>query len=408
MRRLGAALCVLCLAPAARAQEIYDLLIQGGHVIDPKHQRNERLDIAVTAGTIRKVASHIPAAHARRVIPAQGYYVTPGLIDLHAHFDAYGDPHSLNPDHNALRSGVTTAVDAGSSGHKTFEAFKARVIDHAQTRVLAFLNIVGGGMSGIDNENDPATMDVEATARMVRKYPQLLVGVKTAHFQPATWEAVDRAVKAAELSGTVAMIDFHPKPGRGYRELILEHMRPGDLHTHVFGRLTPQLDEGKKVREYMWQARKRGVLFDVGHGAGSFWFRIAAPAIQQGFLPDTISTDLHKRSVLLQRATLTNVMSKFLALGMTLEQVIERTTVNAARAIRRPELGALSEGGTADIALLELRSGQFAFVDSGRARLTAKQELRCVLTIRNGLVVWDSEGLAANDWRDAGPYTNFK
>ncbi|MBN8732791.1 MAG: amidohydrolase/deacetylase family metallohydrolase [Acidobacteria bacterium] len=402
MRRMAALLCTLWLTPAGAPQEIYDLLIQGGHVIDPKNQRNERLDVAVTAGTIRKVARDIPAAHARRVIPARGYYVTPGLIDLHAHLDAAGDASSVNADHNSLRHGVTTAVDAGSSGHDTFEAFKTHVIDHAQTRVLAFLNIAGGGMPGSGKRSGPTAMDAEAAARMARTHPRIIVGIRTGQAQPAIPKSLDLALRAATLSGTVVMVAGVDQ------DRILERLRPGDLYTHTFGRFTPLLDEQKKVRVSIIQARQRGILFDAGHGDAGFWFRMAAPAIRQGFLPDTISTGLNKSSALLQRATMTNVLSKFLALGMTLEQVIERATVNPATAIRRPDLGTLSEGSEADIALLELRNGEFAFLDSGRARLTAKQELRCVLTVRKGEVVWDSEGLAAGDWRDAGPYTNFR
>jgi dihydroorotase len=204
------------------------------------------------------------------------------------------------------------------------------------------------------------------------------------------------------------MVDFHPKPGRGYRELILQHMRPGDIHTHFYGRLTPQLDEQKKVGPYMWEARKRGILFDVGHGSGSLWFRIAVPAIKQGFMPDTISTDIHKDSIMLPRATLTNVMSKFYAMGLTLEQVIERTTINPAKAIRRPDLGSIEEGGIADLAVLELEKGQFAYLDSGHGKLTSDRSIRCILTVRNGEVVWDTNGLSLSDWKAAGPYSNFK
>jgi dihydroorotase len=401
-------LILALIAAPACAQPIYDLLLKNGHVIDPKNNLNGRFDIAVIGSKIVRVAKDLPASHAKSVVDVGQYYVTPGLIDIHTHFDAQGAWLNLNPDHNALRYGVTTAVDAASSGWKNFENFKTKVIDHARTRVLAFLNIVGAGMYGAKVENDVNEMDVEAAARMVRKYPGIIVGIKTAHFQPATWDAVDRAVKAAELSHTVVMVDFHPKPGRGYKELILKHMRPGDIHTHFYGRLTPQLDENKKVQPYMWEARKRGILFDVGHGSGSFWFRIAVPAIQQGFLPDTISTDIHKSSIMLPHATLTNVMSKFLNIGMTLEQVIERTTVNPARAIHRPELGTLSEGSIADIAVLKLERGRFAFLDSGHGKLTADKRLRCVLTVRAGGVVWDTEGLNSTEWSQAGPYSNFK
>jgi len=251
-------------------------------------------------------------------------------------------------------------------------------------------------------------MDAEAAARMVRKYPKIIVGIKTAHFQPPTWDAVDRAIKAAELSKTIVMVDFSPKPGREYPDLILKHLRPGDIHTHVYGRSTPQLDEQKKLQPYMLEARKRGVLFDVGHGAGSFWFRIAAPAIEQGFLPDTISTDIHKQSIMLPRANMTTAMSKLLNIGMTIEQIIERTTVNPARVIHRPELGTLSEGAIADIAVLELPKGKFGFLDSGHGKLIGDKKLRCVLTVRNGEVVWDTEGLSLTDWTKAGPYSNFK
>lgn len=408
MKRVAILLVAGLAALPAVGQEIYDLLLKGGHVIDPKNNRNERLDIAITAGKVRKIAKSIPASHARLVANVGDYYVTPGLIDLHAHFDAQGAPLSLNPDHNTLRYGVTTAVDAGSSGWKNFEQFKTKVIDRADTRILAFVNIVGAGMFGKEVEDNVAEMDSAAAAKIVQKYPQTIVGIKTAHFQPPTWEAVDRAVKAAELSKTIVMVDFHPKPGRGYKELLASHMRPGDIHTHFYGRLTPQLDEQKKVQDYMWAAREKGILFDVGHGSGSLWFRIAVPAIKQGFLPDTISTDIHKNSIMLPRATMTNVMSKFLAMGLTLEQVIERSTINPAKAIRRPDLGSIEDGGIADIAVLELRKGRFALLDSGHGKLIADKELRCVLTVRNGEVVWDTEGLSLTDWKEAGPYSNFK
>ncbi|MGH9659808.1 MAG: amidohydrolase/deacetylase family metallohydrolase, partial [Bryobacteraceae bacterium] len=371
-------------------------------------QRNGRTDVALIGGRIVRIAPDLPAAYAKIVVDASRYYVTPGLIDIHTHFDSQGASLNLNPDHNALRSGVTTAVDAGSSGWKNFEHFKQRVIDRATTRVLALLNIVGAGMYGSQVEDNVAEMDAEAAASMVRKYPAVIVGIKTAHYQPADWEAVERAKKASALSNSVLMVDFHPKPGRGYRDLILNHMRPGDIHTHFYGRLTPQLDGNKKVETYMWEARKKGILFDVGHGSGSFWFRIAVPAIQQGFLPDTISTDIHKNSVMLPRATMIQTMSKFLNIGMTLEQVIERSTVNPASAIRRPDLGRLREGGVADIALIELERGRFAYLDSGHGKLIGDRRLRCVMTIRNGRIVWDSEGLAAPEHQHTGPYSNFK
>jgi len=399
---------ILLLAAFSAHAQVYDILLKNGHVIDPANHRNQRLDVAIIGHTIARVGKDLPPSKARTVIDVSEYYVTPGLIDIHTHFDAEGAWLNLNPDHNALPNGVTTAVDAGSSGADTFENFRRLVIARSHTRVLAFLNIVAGGMHGPEIENDPRQMNVDKAVETVNKHRDLIVGIKTAHYQPPDWIAVDNAVKAATLTNTVVMVDFGQKPGRTYEDLILKHMRPGDIHTHFYGRVTPQLDARKKVEPYMWEARKRGVLFDVGHGSGSFWFRIAVPMIQQGFLPDTISTDIHKSSIMLPHATMINVMSKLLNIGMTLEQVIERSTVNPAKAIHRTDLGTLSEGADADVAVIALENGNFAFLDSGHGKLTAGQRLRAALTIRNGRIVWDEDGLASTDVSRAGPYSNYK
>jgi dihydroorotase len=395
-------------APALAQTPIYDLLLKNGRVLDFRNKRNGRFDIALVKEKIVRVAPDLPVAHAKLVLDLGDYYVTPGLIDIHTHFDAGGADLNLQPDHHALPNGVTTAVDAGGSGYRNFEAFKSRTIDHSKTRILAWLNIVGAGMYGPAVENDVGQMDAVACAAMVKKYPDLIVGVKTAHFQPPTWDAVDRAVEAGRLSSKPVMADFAQKPQRPYSDLLLKHLRPGDIHTHFYGGANPLLDENKKIASYALAARRRGVLFDVGHGAGSFLFRNAVPAIQQGFLPDTISTDIHKRSIMLPRANMTTTMSKLLNLGLSLDQVVERSTVNAASAIHRPELGHLSEGAIADIAVLEVQNGKFGFVDSGLNKLVGDRRIRCVLTIRAGKVVWDADGLSLADWQNAGPYTNYK
>lgn len=380
------------LAAAAPAQDIYDVVLKGGHVIDPKNKRNGQMDIGIAGARISKIAPRIPAAQGRRVVDAGGYYVTPGLIDIHVHFDAVGAPLGLNPDHNALRHGVTTAVDAGSAGWKNFETFRTQVIDESKTRVLAFLNVAGDGVNGVD---------AEAAARIALKHPGTVVGISASRFEPA-------AFKAAELSKLPVLADLHTPPGEEYRAWMQRHLRPGDIQTHLYAGMTPPANGAGRAPSYVQEARKRGILFDVGHGSGSFLFRIAAPAIRQGFLPDTISSCLDKQSAMLPVATMTNVMSKLLALGMTLDQVIERATSIPARAIRRTDIGSLEEGGAADIAVLDLRKGQFAFLDSGHRKLMSDRAIRCVLTIRGGDVVWDTEGLSLADWKQAGPYSNFK
>lgn len=411
-RTVTAALPVLAvfLTPLA-GQEIYDLLLKNGHVIDPQNQRNGRFDVAIIGNKIARVAPDLPGTHARNAVDVSQFYVTPGLIDIHAHFDAHGAWLSLTPDPVTLANGVTTAVDAGSCGWKNFEVFKEKVIDHSKTRLLAFLNIVAAGIDSPVAETRGDELDPEAAARMVRKYPGVLVGIASVHHEVSGAEALDRPVKAAEASKSVLMAGVHPQAGSDYRELLLKTLRPGDIYTHCFGHLL--LDADKKVPPSVWEARRRGILFDVGHGAGGFWFRVAVPAVQQAFLPDTISTDGDKESTLLPRADMMTTMSKLLNMGLTLEQVIERATVNAARAIRRPELGTLSPGAIADIAVLDLRQGRFGFLDSGRGKLIGNKKLFCVLTVRNGQVVWDTEGLSQPYWKTAsGPYelyySNFK
>jgi dihydroorotase len=332
-------------------------------VIDPANHRDGRFDIAVTGGKIAHVGQDLPASHARIVVDAGQYYVTPGLVDINTHFDWIDSELGLKPEAETFESGVTTAVDAGGSNSKSFEEFKRRVIDRSRTRLLAFLNI--------ENEKDAA-----AVAALAQKYPQVIVGIHARG-------AVNTAVK-------LVMSDSDPS-----------NLRAGDIQTQVYSRLTPKLDA-------LLAARKRGVLFDVGHGSSGFWFRIAVPMVQQGFLPDSISSGMDRNSATLPRATMTDVMSKMLNIGMTLQQVIERSTVNPARAIHRPDLGTLGEGTVADIAVIEQQTGKFGYLDSGHGKLIGDRKLVCVLTVRNGQVVWDTEGLSLQDAVRAGPYTNFK
>jgi len=395
-------------AGLAFAQE-YDLLLKGGHIIDPKNKISGRRDIAIKDGRIAAVETEIPAAKAAKTVNVSGLYVTPGLVDLHVHVYAgagtqYTGPSSVRPDDHSFRSGVTTVVDAGSSGWRNFEDFKKLIIDNARTRVLALLNIVGAGMAGVPEQN-LQDMDPAKAAEMAAKYKSIIVGFKTAHYAGPEWTPVENAVKAGEITQMPIMVDFGQfRPERPFEELVTKKLRPGDIYTHTFLSSVPMLDSAGRLRPFLLEARKRGVIFDVGHGGGSFLFRQAAPAIKQGFLPDSISTDLHIGSMNGAMTTMLSTLSKFLNLGMTLDDVILRATWNPARQIKREELGNLSVGAPGDVAVLRLAKGAFGFFDVNGARMQGTQKLEGELTISNGKVVWDLNGMTRSDWKTLGNY----
>jgi dihydroorotase len=405
-------LLVLLPSGAAAAEPSYDLLIKGGHVIDARNGVDGELDLAIAGGKVAAVAADIPAARAKIVVPARGLIVAPGLVDIHAHVFFGVDPeggysngyNALPPDGFTFRSGVTTVVDAGGSGWRSFPRFKRQVIDVARTRVLALLNIVGGGMVEGPAEQNVADMDARLTALQVHEFPQHIVGIKTAHFRGPEWTPVDRAVEAGRMANVPVMVDFGEfVPERPFRELVTRHLRPGDIYTHFFLPAVPLLDDRGRVQRYVQDARKRGVIFDVGHGGGSFVFRQAVPAMKQGFWPDSISTDLHAVSMNGGMKDLANLMSKFLAMGMPLKEVIARATDRPAREIRRLELGHLGVGAPADVAVLAVRKGSFGFVDVEGGRLPGGEKLECALTVRNGEVVWDLDGISRPEWQKQPP-----
>jgi dihydroorotase len=391
---------------ATATEAPYDLLLRGGHVIDPKSGTSAVRDVAIAGGRIAAVAARIDPALAFKVVDAAGLYVTPGLIDLHVHVytgtgekGSYAGDNSVYPDGFTLRSGVTTVVDAGCAGHRNFDDFKDRVIDRSRTRVLALLNIVGHGMRGGKWEQDLADMEAKPTAEMALRHKGLVVGIKTAHYEGPDWTPVERAVEAGALAGVPVMVDFGAnQPERPLAELVTKKLRPGDIYTHCYSGLRGELTEAGRVDPGMWEGRKRGVLFDVGHGGGSFSWGVAVPAIKEAFLPDTISTDLHIGSMNTGMKDQLNVMSKFLALGLSLDEVVARATWNAARSVHHEELGHLSEGAPADVTVLSLQTGRFGFVDSFGGRLRAERKLVCEMTLRDGKVVYDLNGLARPDW----------
>lgn len=394
------------------AQEKYDLLIKNAMVLDAKNTVHEIRDVAVRDHKIAAVEKNIPASAAAKTIDAKGLYLTPGFVDIHTHVyagtglrAAYDGDNSVYPDGFTFRSCVTTVADAGSSGYKNFPDFKERIIDRARTRVFAFLNIVGSGMGPTPTEQNTADMDSAAAAATAKQFSGLIVGIKTAHFESPEWTAVDRALEAGVAAQIPVMVDFGVfRPERPYEKLVTEKLRPGDISTHMYIDFVPMLDADGKVRPYLFEAKKRGVIFDVGHGGGSFVFRQAFPAVHQGFVPDSISTDLHVGSMNAGMKDMTNVMSKFLNLDMPLEEIVRRTTMNPAREIHHEELGQIAVGADADIALLSLEKGKFGFVDSLGWRLEGHVKLVCQMTVRNGLVVWDLNGLARDDWHKSSGF----
>ena len=378
--------------------------------MDAKNQLSAVRDVGIQNGRIAEVASHIDPAKAAKVVDVSGLYVTPGLVDIHVHVyastgvkGAYSGDNSVYPDGFTFRSGVTTVADAGSSGWRNFPDFKEHIIDRSQTRVFALLNIVGHGMGGGKIEQNLDDMDAKATAEQAERYKSIVVGVKTAHYTGPDWTPVERAVEAGTAANIPVMVDFGDfRPERPYQELVTKKLRPGDISTHMYLDAVPMLDDSGKVQSYLFEARKRGVIFDVGHGAGSFLFRQAVPAVQQGFVPDSISTDLHISSMNAGMKNMLNVMSKFLNIGMPLDDVIARSTWNPAREIKHEEVGNLSVGAPADIAVLRLEHGSFGFVDVYGGRMRGSQKLVCELTIREGKVVYDLNGITREDWDKLG------
>ncbi len=393
----------LIIFAAAYAQP-FDLLLKGGHLIDPKNQIDSKMDIAVADGKIAKVAKSIADVQAKKVVDASGLIVTPGLIDIHTHVfvgtkaSTFADGvFSLSPDDFTFRSGVTTVVDAGTSGWRNFGVFKDQVIDKSQTRILSFLNIAGSGMSGNPTQQDVNDMNPDSASMMTKKYPDIIVGIKIGHYEGSEWTPFERALEAANKSNIPLLVECH-LPQLPLEEQ-LKRMRPGDILTHSFEQVSermPVVDEQGNVRPFVLTAQSKGIRFDVGHGGAGFWFSQAVPAFKQGLLPNSFGTDLHRFSMNSGMKDMLNVMSKFLNIGMKLQDIIYRATWNAAITIKRQDLGNLTEGAVADITILRMRKGEFGFTDSGGKKIKGNQKLEAEVTIRAGKIVWDLNGIAAN------------
>jgi dihydroorotase len=401
---------LLMLAASAHAREQYDLLLKGGHLIDPRNKISEIRDLAIRDRKVAAVAPNIDPATAYKTVDVKGLYITPGLVDIHVHIfastgerNSYAGERSVYPDDMTLRCGVTTVADAGSSGWRNFPVFRETIIARSRTRIFAFLNIVGHGMRGQVFERELADMEPGPTSEMALKHKGVIVGIKTAHFMGPDFAAVDRAVAAGNLAKIPVMVDFgRVSSQKALAELVTKKLRPGDIYTHVYSGLRGELDPAGHANQALFEGRRRGVIFDVGHGSGSFTWRVAVPIVQEGFLPDSISTDMHSGSFTSSMKDMLNVMSKFLALGLPLDEVILRSTWNPAREISQEQLGHLSVGAIADVAVLRLEKGDFGFLDMFGARLPGTQKLTCEMTLRDGRIAYELNGLARPRW-DALP-----
>jgi dihydroorotase len=365
------------------------------------------MDVAGSGGRIAAVRPAIDPASAKQVVDVAGLYVTPGLIDIHVHLfattgmkGAWAGDNSVLPDGFSFRTGVTTMVDAGSSGWHNFEDFRRTVIDRASTRVLALLNIAGFGMLTDAPEQNVHDMDAKATADMATRHKDVVVGIKSAHYQGPEWVSVDRAIEAGSAANVPVMVDFgYFREERPYHQLVSTRLRPGDITTHMFRGPVPYIGADGKVLDYLHRARARGVVFDVGHGGGSFVFRTMVPAVAQGFFPDTISTDLHTGSMNAGMQDMLTTMSKFLVAGMPLARVIAASTDKPAKVIKRPELGHLSVGAEADVAVLRVMDGRFGYADGAKGTLAGDRRLLCEITLRAGRVAWDWNARTGTDYR---------
>ncbi len=384
-------------APAGRAQagKPYDLLIQGGEVVDPSQDLEAVRDVAIAGGKIARVETNIPAAQARQIINAAGKIVTPGLIDLHAHVFPYVGPYGIEADPYCVRRGVTSVIDAGTSGAFTFPAFRRYNIERAATRIRALLHVVAIGMVAGSTPNMGELEDLrycvpKLAVETARENRSVIVGFKIRFSRQYTgandYEGMKRAREAADEARLPIMIHI----GGSYSPLpkLLALLKKGDVVTHSFNSHPHGiLDASGKLLPEVVEARRGGVLFDVGHGAGSFSFDVMEKCLEQGFRPDTISSDLYSANIHGPVYDLVTTLSKFLLLGMSLRDVIGRATANAARVFDfGAEIGTLRPGAEADVAVLDLREGAFTFTDSGGKTRTGRRKLAPVVTVRAGKV----------------------
>ena len=370
---------------------MYDLIVKGGRLVDPLLGVDGKRDIGICGERIAAVEEKIDADQAAAVIDAQEKLVTPGLIDLHVHV-WWGVAHlGIEPDPNCVRHGATTVYDAGSSGADTFPGFKKYVIDVSATRIKAFLHVSSQGQlaNDIGELTDLRYADVKRAVRMCEENREDIVGVKIRMSKGIVGEngreGLKRAREVCEATGLPLML--HPNASPLSIEEMLAEMRAGDIMTHCFHASdTGLLDGSSRVRPAVRRAVEEGILFDVGHGAGSFAFEVAEAALAQEFKPGTISSDLHHYNLHGPVYDLATTVSKFLLLGWSLEEAIEKVTAAPARTMgMEEEIGTLKPGAWADVAIFDLQTGSFEYVDARGEMRVGEQRLVPVETLRAGV-----------------------
>jgi len=381
-------------AGQARPPKRYDLLLKDGRVIDPSQEISGPRDVAILGHTIARVAANIPESDAGHVLDVSGSIVTPGLIDVHVHVYDGVAPLGIPPDPNCVAKGVTTVIDAGSAGAHTFPGFRKYVIDVCHTRVRALLNISVVGQSTMSTDNphgellDLRYANPSLAVRTIERNRDVILGVKVRLSRDIAGDNDLKALHLAREAADAVKLPLMAHIGGTHTPLedLLNVLRAGDVITHCFhGRDGGILDEKGRVRPAVLAAVDRGVHLDVGHGAGSFMFDVAEKAIKQGLLPGTISSDLHQFNIHGPVFDLATTLSKFLHLGLTLEQVIARVTTHPAKTFGfAGGLGTLREGAEADVAVFSLREGDYTFIDAMGHRRTGHRKLFPVATIKSG------------------------
>lgn len=353
-------------AKAGKTPE-FDALITGGEVVDPGSGFSGKLDVAIKDKKIAAVEAGIDASRATTLIDASGQYVTPGLIDLHTHIYWGATYWGIEADPVAARSGVTTWLDVGSAGSYNFPGFRRYVAEANKVKVYSLLNISSIGLVGPTWElANLDYCDVPLATEMINENRDLILGVKARIDKDTTRGTGIRPLQLARELADNVDLPLMVHIGQGPPELreIMSYMKPGDILTHCFtGHPNKIVDDAGAILPFVKELHDAGVILDIGHGAGSFSFITAEAALKQGFLPDVISTDIHQMAIQGPMFDMPITLSKFLNIGMTLEQVIESATAKAAKALRKPELGTLRPGSPADVALFRIDDGEFTFQD---------------------------------------------